>query len=1459
MDTPHDDARENRCLEFLATAPEPVSGRRVATALGVSPTTAGTVLGALLRRGLVVRQPSGRATLWSLAPTPTRRPTAAEAGVVVLTALPLEHEAVRAVLYDPSLFVAPNGSRFVTGTVPGRGVDWRVHLAELGMGNARAAAETASAAAHISPRLVAFVGIAGGLKPSDQARGDVVVADRAYALHSGKLTNESFASRPLSFTTDHRTGQLVREVARNWRPAAIPGTRGRAPRAELRPIVAGEVVLAGDDTELRRLIAERYNDAAAIDMESFGMYEAAHLSGVPALAIRGISDLIGDKQPSADKVWQPRAAATAAAFLAALLAAASPDDFGTATPPRPGPQAPAADPAALLDALPPQVRPWARRLADNGSPALHDALADLSGLGSRRGGWLGRLRHRPPAWLRADTTGDAWALVGAYAAAHRSPVSAFAFSQAATAAAGAGLDVIAAIHATSAALAAVRYQPSARPGQAAQSDAARAQALADLDAHDLAPAAPVAAVVRAAIAEDPDTVGPAAAAALGALGLPQEWARAGTAARDAFAAACLDELADTDPDVHAHVQAEVLGLLASIHVVNGEDDAALAALRHARALAPHLAGIALTEARVRLQQVSTGLPPVPDLSARLEQIERDALLVRSSMRRWDGPTADALDLAARARTLSGDARGALRMLLPRPDGDADDAEAHDPALAGTVAACALAAGDARLSLRYAAAVKDPVERELARAAAMTRLPGMSHEAQEAFRTALTQTPDDRPQHMVRALLGLVYLGVPLRNDPPTGLADELRRLRAADPASADLLEASAALDRGHHDEALALARRHPGSVPASHIAAEALVGEGRAPDAVRVLERASQETGDESLLAHALSIAGSSGQDADARRIAAALTAARSPAVRRDALQALVRLAEKETDWHEVASRCQQLLDLSSDAAPSNVASARWQLAAAQYNLRRFDLSRRALDEPDLLAPRNASEALLLLAVMGAAPGPDRDADVRRALDAAERWPDDERVGASALSYVVTAGASTGDDTLLARAREQQETFFATFPDTSLLKRIDVGEDLSGLAEYLRETLAPSTADLADLARRVWLGDYPLAVLADSTGRSYAELLVRRDLGCVVVSAGNEGIAGRAAAERALASGAVADLSALALARDMTASPGNLIADVPRVVLPAAARDDVLAAAQSLSLRSVGSMGWDAAAQRPVFSEHPRAQVDAWAVRAEALAGLMRHVDVIPPVGRETGHWDASLAAAASLGLSLWADDAALRAVARAEGVDAFATLDLLAALEERGRAPAGAALDAADALIRVRAVDLDVHDRLLEFAAADGWRPDGYAGLLLSRPAGWRPADAGAAQFRDLVRALPPDGDDSALAGWFAAAATGLAWSSPPVARARVVGALLAWTSLDAGRASALPALVAAAVSVLDNSAPGADLAEPFVTAVTSSLHAILDPTDLAVAFTRLIAELEPQTRLEMMAAFLGRTDERQ
>jgi nucleoside phosphorylase len=239
---------------------------------------------------------------------------------VVLTAIPVEYEAVREHLLDIQEQIHDAGTIFETGRL--RSGPWRVAIARTGQGNSQAAALSERAISFYRPDMAMFVGVAGRLH-TDLAFGDVVMAKKIYAIHGGKEDDEGFRSRPITWQPDHGHLQRAERVAESgaWRNAR-PDRRQAEAKAVVRAIASGEVVLDSLDSPLARLLKERYGDAAAIEMEGAGAAVASQLNkSLPMVVLRGISDYANGLKEAADQDgWQEHAARNAAAFAVTLLA-----------------------------------------------------------------------------------------------------------------------------------------------------------------------------------------------------------------------------------------------------------------------------------------------------------------------------------------------------------------------------------------------------------------------------------------------------------------------------------------------------------------------------------------------------------------------------------------------------------------------------------------------------------------------------------------------------------------------------------------------------------------------------------------------------------------------------------------------------------------------------------------------------------------------------------------------------------------------------------------------------------------------------------------------------------------------------------------------------------------------------------------------------------------------------------
>ena len=248
------------------------------------------------------------------APQPRKTPMN-EASIVILTAMNLEYRAVRAQLSDVTAHVHPMGTRFEVGHLDG----CRVALALTGKGNQSAAVIAERAAAEFAPAAVIFVGVAGALQPH-VGLGDVVVATHVYAYQGATSEDGGITARPRTWELSHRVHQIAAHLERtgDW-ARQLPGGP-QPPRVHFGPVAAGEIAHYSAASGARQWLREHYNDAVAVEMEAAGIAQAGHLNdALPTIMVRGISDYADESKSATDDAgWQPRAAASAAAFAAAL-------------------------------------------------------------------------------------------------------------------------------------------------------------------------------------------------------------------------------------------------------------------------------------------------------------------------------------------------------------------------------------------------------------------------------------------------------------------------------------------------------------------------------------------------------------------------------------------------------------------------------------------------------------------------------------------------------------------------------------------------------------------------------------------------------------------------------------------------------------------------------------------------------------------------------------------------------------------------------------------------------------------------------------------------------------------------------------------------------------------------------------------------------------------------------------
>ncbi|HET9999379.1 MAG TPA: toll/interleukin-1 receptor domain-containing protein [Ktedonobacteraceae bacterium] len=275
---------------------------------------------------------------------------------VILTAIEVEFMAVREHLSDIHEEVY-HGSIYDRGNFSANGRTWDVLIGQVGAGNSASAAAVERAIAYFAPEVILFVGVAGGVK--DAQIGDVVAVTKAYGYESGKVHDTGFLVRPEVGMSSFRLTERAKAEARkkNWlqRIAGSAQVPVPAPRALVGPIAAGEKVIASTSNDLFQFLQKNYNDTLAVEMEGRGFLEAARANEhVQALIIRGISDLLDNKNKYDAQGSQEKASSHAAAFAFEVLAQL--DSSRQPAKDRPGetsePVSPLPSPSKTAQALP---------------------------------------------------------------------------------------------------------------------------------------------------------------------------------------------------------------------------------------------------------------------------------------------------------------------------------------------------------------------------------------------------------------------------------------------------------------------------------------------------------------------------------------------------------------------------------------------------------------------------------------------------------------------------------------------------------------------------------------------------------------------------------------------------------------------------------------------------------------------------------------------------------------------------------------------------------------------------------------------------------------------------------------------------------------------------------------------------------------------------------------------------
>lgn len=243
--------------------------------------------------------------------------------ILIFTPIQKEYLAIRKHLTNLQPITKDN-CNYEVGEFVGQHQKIQVALRQTGPRNVPMAIAVSHGYQHFKPKIALLVGVAGGVK--DVTVGDAVIATKAYGYASGKEhasekeKEGAYVARPVVYPFSVELISIAERVAQaeSWK-SRIGNDQAR-PRVYFAPIASDDKLVATRFSNAYEIIKKHFNDTAALDMEAIGFGESAfQYPLLRSLTIRGISDLLDNKQESDDAGSQELAAATAAAFAIELL------------------------------------------------------------------------------------------------------------------------------------------------------------------------------------------------------------------------------------------------------------------------------------------------------------------------------------------------------------------------------------------------------------------------------------------------------------------------------------------------------------------------------------------------------------------------------------------------------------------------------------------------------------------------------------------------------------------------------------------------------------------------------------------------------------------------------------------------------------------------------------------------------------------------------------------------------------------------------------------------------------------------------------------------------------------------------------------------------------------------------------------------------------------------------------
>ena len=728
-----------------------------------------------------------------------------------------------------------------------------------------------------------------------------------------------------------------------------------------------------------------------------------------------------------------------------------------------------------------------------------------------------------------------------------------------------------------------------------------------------------------------------------------------------------------------------------------------------------------------------------------------AIQARDSRRAWLGDSVAPILTAVKASALATDIDQAWRLTQAPPEGTALPHEARDVRLRRESAILAATMSRFESAQAVAESLEDPFV-TLTVAGWKSFADDRLEDAEEAWLQAWEHAPNDTSRLQTASALAPLGKRLPDLDALPDEYSLAVEHIKNIHEVMSSDDDMSLLRVRASESEQLTV------------LLAERLVAQGQIADAAGVLEAGGARWNHPLMMRMAAARYETAGDYERAFDAAATALSLGGPTwagrletlmIQFDSLEARGEFARSLAVVREMAS-----------IAPGNL-TVRWALVHSLVRAGSIQDAWRALTHQGRpVDPRDPGDARTWIGL--AAECDNSPEFVQRSLEMMSAWVQEPDVVGVFLIQIyrgLNRHARDVADSDIAELHKATADFTTTHPESQVFRsfKFDENDLVGSLTAMLKDQTTEDPA-IKDIRARVGRGELPLGFVVELTSRTYVEACIKTAAGFVFSHMPPAAEAGKAAATAALGSRVVIDASAAStLSLLDPAIVDKLVGAFLALETTDSAYRDAQGAQQSLNMRSTMTLGWDAKQGRPLITETSEEEADAFARRADRVVELLTRSDRRgwPGLKRFTefagdGIWLSSLDLAMSEQRAFWCDDRSLRQLAASEGVKAFGTVDLFAALEAADVLDHDLGVAARANLVAGYHVDLDFDADVLSHAAElVSWMPKGAAAAL-TRPHSWLDP-AACIRFASTAMARIASTSPIGIAHWTTAVGLGL------------------------------------------------------------------------------------------------------